>query len=241
MLNTATNAGTAHLLPDDIASSKDCAVHLGDNDFECQLRFYAKRSAEIFQIIETVINADRLIRVVSLPPDSPWAMRTVLDWKGVGCHVDAVAIAPYFGKQLGTPERSREVVRWNVDLVLEACRQDIIAQARLTKKLASLAKERGLKLIAYEGGQHLVGSGGEEDNMALQRLFIAANRDPRMKELYALDLESWQKAGGGLHCIFNSAGRDSKWGSWGLLEFGDQDEKSAPKLQGARGFLRLTP
>jgi hypothetical protein len=92
-------------------------------------------------------------------------------------------------------------------------------------------------LLAYEGGQHLVGIEGAENNEKLMKLFQAANRDPRMKSLYLQDLQAWQDSGGGLFCVFSTMGRYSKWGSWGMLEYSDQDEKSAPKLQAIREFM----
>src|SRR5690606_13171413 len=42
------------------------------------------------------------------------------------------------------------------------------------------AQARNLSVIAYEGGQHLVGVFGVQNNDAITDLFTAANRDPRM-------------------------------------------------------------
>ena len=49
-------------------------------------------------------------------------------------------------------------------------------------------------------------------------MFQAANRDPRMGELYLRHLAHWQASGGDLYVLFNSMGEYTKWGSWGLLE-----------------------
>ncbi len=87
----------------------------------------------------------------------------------------------------------------------------------------------GLKVLAYEGGQHLVGVGGAENNEKLMDLFIAANRAPRMKDIYLEYLRAWKDAGGDMFMIFSSTGAPSKWGSWGILEYQGQDPATAPK------------
>ena len=43
----------------------------------------------------------------------------------------------------------------------------------------ALADAHGLRLVAYEGGQHLVGIGPGQENEKLNNLFFAANADPR--------------------------------------------------------------
>jgi hypothetical protein len=91
--------------------------------------------------------------------------------------------------------------------------------------------------MAYEGGQHLVGHGGAENNEKLTQLFHAVNRHPKMKALYLRNLKDWEDAGGDLFCVFSSVGRPSKWGSWGVLEYAAQDPAQAPKYQALREYL----
>ena len=88
-----------------------------------------------------------------------------------------------------------------------------------------------------KAGQHLVGHGGAENNQELTKLLQAANRHPRMKELYLQDLRGWRESGGELMCVFSSMGNYSKWGSWGVLENGTQETKQAPKYQSLLEFL----
>jgi len=98
-----------------------------------------------------------------------------------------------------------------------------------------------VRLVAYEGGQHLAGHGGAENNEKLTQLFHAANHHPGMRDLYLEDLRNWQDAGGDLFCVLSSMGRYSKWGSWGLLEYAGQDPKTAPKYQAVREVLGEGP
>jgi hypothetical protein len=218
------------------------AARLSDDSYEAQMRYYSQRSVEMFKLVEEVLGAkDRLVRVLSTPPDSKWAIKTVLDWQDAAKNADAIAVAPYFGRDLGKPGSAERAAAMSVDQLLDACKTDIEANAKMTSEIARLATGRGLRLIAYEGGQHLVGAEGAENNEKLTKLFIAANRDPRMKDLYLQDLRGWQEAGGGVYCVFSSMTRYMKWGSWGVLEYADQDERTAPKMQAIRDFMAPLP
>ena len=211
---------------------------LSNNAYEGQLRFYSQRSDEIFGIWNAVFGGDeRLIKVLATQSANPWTGTTVLDWQDAYKHADAIAIAPYFGNELGDPKRAEENAKLTVEEVFDRCEQSIASRREATRKYAEEAQRRGLRLIAYEGGQHLVGHGGAENNQELTRLLQAANRHPRMKELYLQDLRGWSESGGELMCVFSSMGNYSKWGSWGVLENGTQDSASAPKYQALLEFL----
>jgi hypothetical protein len=93
-----------------------------------------------------------------------------------------------------------------------------------------IADRHGLRLIAEGAGQHFVGVMGAENNDAVTRLLITANRDPRMGEIYRRYYQAWTEAGGDLICHFSSVAGSSKWGSWGLLESWDSDPRRSPKF-----------
>ena len=59
-----------------------------------------------------------------------------------------------------------------------------------------------------------------------------------MKDLYAEFLKSWKRAGGGLMVLYHSGNRYNQHGSFGLVEWDDQDLKTAPKYQAALQFIR---
>ena len=102
-------------------------------------------------------------------------------------------------------------------------------------------EKRGLALIAYEGGQHLTGFYGAENNQTMEQIFHAANRHLRMKQIYLDYLAGWKQAGGTMFVIFSSMGKYSKWGSWGLMEYHGQPENSAPKYQAVIEFIEKDP
>lgn len=211
---------------------------LSDNDYQAQLRYCSRRSVEIFRIWESVFSGPgRLVRVLPAQSANPWTSTQVMLFEEAYKHADALAIAPYFGNALGDPKTQDQVARMTVDQVLDRCAEYIAEGNKTIAEQARLAEERSLDLIAYEAGQHLVGYGGAENNKALEELFQAANRHPRMKTLYLDYLTGWRANGGKLAAIFSSLSSWSKWGSWGLLEYHGQPVEEAPKYQAVVEFL----
>jgi hypothetical protein len=214
------------------AAERGKALGLSDNAYQAQLSYHSRRSVEIFRIWGEVFGGtDRLVRVLAAQAANPWTGLQVMTFEDAYRHADALAVAPYFGGELGDPKTAADVATLSVEELLARCRQSIERNAAAIAENAKNARERNLELLAYEAGQHLVGHGGAENHEALTTLFHAANRDPRMGDLYRLYLDTWSQHGGGLATIFSSVARPSKWGSWGLLEAEDQDPKAAPKWQ----------
>ena len=217
---------------------KGKALGLSDNDYQAQLRYCSKRAVEIFAIWEDVFGGtDRLVRVLAAQSANPWTSEQVMDFEDAYRHADVLGIAPYFGNALGNPKTQNDIAQMTVDQVLDQCAEFIAKGNETIARQAELAKARGLRLVAYEAGQHLVGHGGAENNEALMNLFHAANRHPRMKQLYLDYLGGWKANGGTLAAIFSSMGTYSKWGSWGLLEYHGQPPAEAPKYQAVLEFL----
>ncbi|MFQ3648791.1 MAG: hypothetical protein SNJ75_00550 [Gemmataceae bacterium] len=210
---------------------------LSTNAFTAQLRFYSQRSVEMFTLAEKVLGKARLVRVLATQASNPWTGTTVLDWQNAHQKADAIAIAPYFGGRLGSPKTADMVAKMSVETLLDELAKDQKENIPRIQRYAEEAKKRKLRLLAYEGGQHLAGHGGAENNEALTRLFHAANRHPRMKQLYARDYAIWNAAGGDLFVVFSSVSRYSKWGSWGQLEMYNQT--TSPKYEALREYLGL--
>lgn len=220
-------------------AEKGKELRLSDNAYEAQLRFYSRRSVEIFGLWEEEFGkGDWLVRVLASQSANPWTGMTVLTWQDADRHADALAIAPYFGNRHGDPNTAAETARLTPDQLIAALEQDVADARKHIEANVAEARQRGLPLIAYEGGQHLAGHGGAENNDALTALFQAANRHPGMKDLYLRHLADWRDAGGGLYSLFASTGNYSKWGSWGLTEHPGQPSSETPKLEAVREVLR---
>ncbi|CDN55729.1 Cellulose-binding domain protein [Neorhizobium galegae bv. officinalis bv. officinalis str. HAMBI 1141] len=225
----------------DHARSRGLALGFSTNDYEAQLRYYAQRTNEILAIWEDIFGAarQRIVGVYSAQSVNVWTSETILSWKGVKAHADVLAIAPYFGGGFGAPDRQEEVSRWSLNRLFSALENEVETDNKKTiQEQAAIAKQYGVKLYAYEGGQHLVGSSGAENNERLTNLFVAANRDRRMGELYLRHLRNWRMSGGDLYAVFSSMSEPNKWGSWGLLE---EEGGSHPKWQAIQQVLKRKP
>ena len=88
---------------------------------------------------------------------------------------------------------------------------------------------RRLKLVGYEGGPSLAGSGAAASDATRANLFAAANRDPGMGTIYDSYLQNWKNAGGDIFFHFSDATTYSVTGNWGSMERQDQDPTTAPK------------
>jgi hypothetical protein len=206
---------------------------LAADEYTAALRFYAKRSAEIFALFSATLGPDRLVRVLAWHADNPARGQELLDYQGLGKSADAIAIAPYWGHGDQIDPDSFAISTMPVDAILDRCEGLIVRNRPNLLAYAKLAKERGLELVAYEGGQHLTAAPGQDPDLVAAN-FVAANRHPRMYDLYRKDLRQWVDAGGGTFCFFSSCSRYGRSGSWGLLEYDAQDENTAPKLTAAR-------
>ena len=113
---------------------------------------------------------------------------------------------------------------------------------------AKLARNYGVDLLAYEGGQHLVGinypsshddPGAKVINDKITQLFRNANRDDRMGTAYTRHLNDWKDVGGKLFAVFDAVGPSSQSGSWGIKEY--QNQSSPPKHSAVQSFMTNNP
>ncbi|MBX3471659.1 MAG: hypothetical protein KF878_32795 [Planctomycetes bacterium] len=199
----------------------------------------ARRSAEVFDLFEQALGGrDRLVRVLGSHAANPDLSARLIAALPRPDAADALAIAPYFGGRLGGAAAWQTTRGWSVDQVLDACAADLARQRDLIARQRAVAERAGLALVAYEGGQHLVGVGKAVDDDALTDLFVRANRHPRMRELYLRHLADWREAGGGLFVHFSSVYAPQKWGCWGSLERQDADPDAAPKYSALAAVAR---
>lgn len=196
------------------------------------LKYYARRAVEIFAIWEQVFGGtERLVRVLAAQSNNPSTGRTICASEDAYRHADVLAVAPYFGNGISST---------SVTDILNKCEADIEGERVKTRTAenAATAAQYGLRLVAYEAGQHLTQRNPSD---AMVAAFIDANYHDRMGELYSRYYEVWKEQGGTLLCVFANTGRYSKWGCWGVLEFADQDTLSAPKYLATQQFAVLTP
>ncbi len=205
----------------------------GAGQYLAGLRYHSERSVQIFNIFESVFGGtSRLVRVLGAQGANPWTGQQIMDWKNAYQHADALSVANYFGYLL---DDSPNVVNMSVQQILDYCSNDISnLENGFVLQNANNAHSRGLKLVCYESGQHLCGVGANLSNPAVTAKFTAVNRDPGMYELYRKSFEGWQTNGGDVNVAFAAFGPFSLWGSWGAMEYIDQDPSPAtsPKFAG---------
>lgn len=238
----------------DYAIQKGCELDLQPENDNCTnpnldrgyrwnagLRYYTMRSLEIFRIFEQEFGgSDRLVRVLGTQVAWDHPTRQILGaldnsrTNPRNQEVDAVALAPYFG-----PANLPNGYDSTLDQILAAGENGIAQTDAWVKMTKAITEPRGLKLIAYEGGQHYASPNAPQH---FTDKLIAANRDPRMKDLYFKSLDSWFGNGGGIFMHFNYIANPSKYGSWGLLESVKQPISTAYKYQAlAEYFTRPKP
>lgn len=206
-------------------------------------RYTAHRSQQIFAIWQEVFGGrERLVRVLPAQAANSYVAKQVTGWQDAGQNADVLAIAPYISMNIpkdGKKLTAADVATWPVDRFLDYVETNALPESiRWIQENQKVAAEHGLKLVCYEAGQHFVGvQGGENDNN-LSKLLHTANAHPRMEKIYQKYFAAWEASGGDLLCYFSSTGQWSKWGSWGLLQYADEDLKDSPKFQATMAWGR---
>jgi hypothetical protein len=88
------------------------------------------------------------------------------------------------------------------------------------KSFARLSAGAGLKMVAYEGGQHLYGTGSTEAK-------LAAQLDPRMRDVLLQNAANWSASGGDLLVHYSLCSAWNRFGAWGLSS--DITSEAGPK------------
>jgi hypothetical protein len=211
------------------------ALGLAEEDDEAVLRFYARRTRELHGLFAEGLADDaerptRMVRVYASQSVSPWRSEQILDFEDTFRHADVLAIAPYFGSPV-PPEHYAEWRAMSLEAFFaRAEAEDLEPARRAIADQARVARERGLALVAYEGGQHYVAQGDEEVTAFLGR----AARDPRMEALYDRYLASFETEGGRLMVHMSDCSAGGRDGYWGAIERLGQPIGETPKLRALR-------
>jgi hypothetical protein len=207
------------------AEREGVALKLGGGDPKrAQMLRYAAKVRDAMKIW-TEVFADRpgqLVRVASSQHAWHDLAEIILSDGDTADWVDALATAPYIWFDMDGLKAS------DVDRVFAAMPDAIEKTMLMAERNREITARHGKRLIAYEGGQHLV-----TRDLALAR---AVQRDPRMAEVYRRYLTEWDKRIGGPLTLFASIAPIGEYGSWGLSEYGGQPIEQAPKLRAVRNF-----
>lgn len=209
------------------------------------LRLYSRRSREIHQIFSAEFGGTRrLRRVMASQAVVPFFTDTILGFENAAAGVDAFAIAPYFGDTAATSEQVQAYKELGVDGLFDWLSGTRV-EPRLELNLPRVDKvvadqvavvgRYGVPLVAYEGGQHLLGV--DPSDSGLNAVLNAANRDPRMHDIYITYLTNWRARTRGSFWHFQNCDRWSGFGRWGALEYQSQPRGAAPKFDALQDFI----
>jgi hypothetical protein len=218
--------------------------------YEYNRNWYGMRVAQTCDLWKAAWGADaaRVVCVMGAQGGSSYSATDALNcplWTGSGngpcsAHgIGAVAVSDYFGffqPQSSWYSQSDGGLAATFSALTAALPALNSGNAAFVAALAPF----NLPLVAYEGGQTLIGSGTQAEN-----LFIAANRDPRMAGVYAQALSGWKASGAQMFVVFNDIYMPGPYGEWGALEsFLDTVSplsSAPPKWQALQNFISSTP
>ncbi|WP_072747131.1 hypothetical protein [Oceanicella actignis] len=207
--------------------------------------YYVKRATEVAKIFDEVFGQqadDRLVQTLGAHNGNTWLTGYLLDapiWRQADPSgyvapaqtFDAVAVTTYFGGATSTDAAlTQDLLNAINDPNVNAF--DYLAQKLLDpdyplsipffegllREHKAIAEAAGLRLTAYEGGQHVhhlfaTDGAGEQ----LTDFMIEFVRSPQMAQLYEASIESWKTIGDGAYMQFGDVQTPNKWGSWGFL------------------------
>ena len=221
--------------------TKDMGLKLGLDRDRAQAghKYYVRRSLEIFNIWKQVYGTTkRFTRVIGGWSANPRLTPILLNYMGAHKQVDAFAIAPYFFVH----QRNLHEVK-SVPDVFRLLKDDRNPYSmnnvyKMLKRQKIETDKLGVKLIAYEGGQHLVAKGTRSTKDHPNPFLIGANRANPMETMYVEFLTNWRNITGGQLFVTFSAPRPPQFfGSWGIKEHLNQPDAKAPKYRGIARFF----
>ena len=226
----------------------------GGGGYEWNRNWYGMRTAQTCDLWKAAwgTDANRVVCVLGAQAATTYSATDALKcayWSGAPCanhHIDAVAVAPYFGYQ-GVPSTWTSQADGGVTSLFASLYSQndpsVPAGGDLNQSagweaayIAALAPYK-LPLVGYEGGQ----SFADGSTPALNTLYETANRDPRMGAAYTGFLNQWKSSGGQVLILFNDASASTQYGSWGAIESLMQTTSplsaAPPKWQAIQNFI----
>lgn len=202
--------------------------------------YYSQRAVEIFKTFNQVFgNSPRLVRVMGVWSANRYMTAVVMEHKNAYKYVDAMAIAPYFFVHKKALDSINSVP--SVFKLLEDDKKNPYSMNnvyKMIKQQMEYAKKYNVKLIAYEGGQHLTAPGTRSTKDHPNPFLIGANRAHPMEKYYVDFLNHWDRiTAGSLFVAFSAPRTCQFYGCWGVKEHLNQPEDKAPKYRALKKFF----
>lgn len=222
------------------------------------LNYNAKRSKEMCSIFKRHLG-NRAVCVVSAYGSAPKMAEELMTCPlaGGNCykHFDAYAVAPYFGDYIARIENRPLVKRWAYqgnaginqlfrEILNGGLAKDKVAGGAIenaieerVKPNIAITRKYGLKLLAYEGGQHLLRVDRPHviHDPKIFHMFALANKNPQMGRAYSKYLRAWNRAGGDMLMHFNGIAKIDDRNYFPMLE---KAGTTSPKYNAMVNYLR---
>lgn len=214
------------------------------------VHYHIKKAVETALIWEDVFKdepEDRLVNVLGshthnygvtkkLLKAELWMEKEPDAWVDPADVFEEVAITTYFGNASLSDDRMRaellekvkdddvDAVAWLAEKLMDPDYKKSIPQVEESiQDVKGLVEKHGLKLTAYEGGQHVHHmikdkKISNQDYWTLVNFMIEFTRSDEMAELHKELWEMWSKYGDGPFMQFGDFSTPDKWGSWGMWE-----------------------
>jgi hypothetical protein len=183
-------------------------------------------------------NLTGYVRVLGAQASNSYLLGKACSFEGNGASFDCAAIAPYFGYSLGLYDTSQggmgaTVAGWSASRLLDEIETTQLAQViSWVDSHVTVCATYGLRLIAYECGQHLVrvGTAGTTTDNALDAVLVAVQSNARMGAFYTTYFNTLQARMGRPLCHFSHSGGWGSFGSWGARQrLSDPVDATQPK------------
>jgi hypothetical protein len=166
---------------------------------------------------------------------------------------DALAITGYFAGCLQERQNEKHLKSWlargtdyaldkffeqlenggQVECAEPGAKNSLVDAIALYSVFGRMAESRGLELYVYESGTHFNYDGKDP---AVERLFVAATKDPRMGQLYTRNLQAFKQAGGTIINAWGWVDPNDMWANSDSII-----DHSHPKYRALRDFAKSEP
>lgn len=208
------------------------------------MQFYAARSIEMANILDRVHAGSQVGHVKVISTHTHWlgledAVLDAPQWQADHPlqpppykHFDAYAVSGYFEGGLSEDQnvaRVREVLAQGSEAQARTALRDQVMQGgwpesgRTIANLretwdhhAKVARTRGLRLVMYEGGPHIVLPDEVAADAALSAFYESFAYSAEMAQIQTAALDEWRAAGGEQFNIFVDCAGPGRYGFWGL-------------------------
>lgn len=208
-----------------VQRAQELGLRGAGSEFDGLVRYHAQRTAEIVEIWNDVLGQrERLIGVLGTGgPANFVADEGMRHLRSIGkqSYIDAIGLAPYVGsgKSFTT-----------VDQAIGILYDELDGYASWVSTMSEIAESHGLRLVGYEGGQHLWAFG-----QGFTELGEQVQEDPRMRDWVLQYMNLWKENGGHEFMVFASGGD-----FWGQIPWGTAPTE-APKYMGHYEFITQNP